>query len=470
MRRTRAPRRSGALAALALLAALPSVAAGRLGAQSAVLQRTVRDTVLPNGLTVIVAENHAVPLATVEVAVRNGAFTQGADEAGAAHLFEHLLFKGYDGGQDPSAFGIAASQLHAGYNGTTSYETVSYFLTLPSANAEGGIEVLARMLRHPTFDRELLTRERFVVLGEYQRDVSRPLFKLNSLVEQRLWTTQWNRKNTIGDETGILGIAPERLASIYHRYYVPNNAALIVTGDVVTERVFAAAAKRFGGWKRAPDPFADAPVPPMPPLPVRQRVLIDGDVDAVTVQVEWQGPSVRGDRRSTYAADVFCDILNQPGSRFQRKLVDSGLFQSLHISYLTLDHTGPVELVGETTPERLRDAIRGLEEELLVIADPGYVTADEVALAAKRRAVDAAFELEHGTQLAHTIGYWWTVADLDYYRGYVDAMARQTPEDLQAFVARYLDGQPNVIGVLVPAKARQAMALTPESVFLFTEH
>src|SRR5919202_2176778 len=74
-----------------LLATLALAAPRPLAAQASALDRILRDTVLANGLTVVVAENHAVPLATVEVAVRNGAFTQRETEAGTAHLFEHML-------------------------------------------------------------------------------------------------------------------------------------------------------------------------------------------------------------------------------------------------------------------------------------------------------------------------------------------------------------------------------------------
>src|SRR4029077_2864251 len=99
-------------------------------AQQPPLAHFIHRTTLDNGLEVVVAENHAVPLATALVAVRNGAFTQEPDERGLAHLYEHILFRSYNG--DPNAFGTAAGRLNAAYNGFTSSEVVSSFLMVPS--------------------------------------------------------------------------------------------------------------------------------------------------------------------------------------------------------------------------------------------------------------------------------------------------------------------------------------------------
>ena len=104
---------------------------------------------LDNGLEVIVVENAAVPLATALVAVHNGAFTQDTNEAGLAHLYEHLLFHSFR--HNPSAFGIETTKLKGTYNGTTSDEVVNYFVTVPSNNIESAIGLLADLLMKAGF-------------------------------------------------------------------------------------------------------------------------------------------------------------------------------------------------------------------------------------------------------------------------------------------------------------------------------
>ena len=83
-------------------------------------------------------------------------------------------------------------------------------------------------------------------------------------------------------------------------------------------------------------------IPPVPPLTRNIGVIVEQPVNSVLVQIQWQGPGAHTDVPATYAADAFSDVLNQPGSRFQRKLVDSGLWQSLLVNYYTLNPSGPL--------------------------------------------------------------------------------------------------------------------------------
>ncbi len=74
--------------------------------------------------------------------------------------------------------------------------------------------------------------------------------------------------------------------------------------------------------------------------------------------LQWQGPSATQDPAATYAADVFSDVLNQPGSRFQQRLVDSGLFEAISVNYYTLNHVGPITIAGKTSPQQLARGAR----------------------------------------------------------------------------------------------------------------
>src|SRR5207237_594979 len=191
--------------------------------------RFIHRSQLDNGLDMIVVENHAVPLTTLLVAVRNGAFTQDSAEQGLAHLYEHLLFRSYHG--RPDAFGIEVTKLNGTYNGATDAEVVYYYIMVPAKNVERALKLLA-------------------------------------------------------------GITIDRLKEAYARYYVPNNAALIVTGDVSSDQVFERAAKEFGDWKRGPDPFADRPVPPVTPRPASGAIVFEHDVRDVTIRIALPGPGV----------------------------------------------------------------------------------------------------------------------------------------------------------------------------------
>jgi zinc protease len=311
------------------------------------------------------------------------------------------------------------------------------------------------------FRRDELERERQVVIGEYDRNESSPFFELSRQADAKLYPGNFSRKDVIGDRQIVQTTTPEKMRFIQNKYYIPNNSTLIVAGDVNPANVFALAERALGSWNRGADPFAADPIPPIPPLQKSEGVVVEAPVGAVTVQVQWQGPSVGQDPKSTYAADVFSDVMNDPGSQFQQRLVDSGLWQAVGVNYYTLNHTGPITISGQTSPEHFREALAALYDEVAKFDTPGYFTSDELEAVKAHRAVTSAFDRERASGFAHTLGFWWSVASLEYYMGYVDYMAQQTIGDLRAYARRYILGKPHITGVLIAPDARQSLKLTP---------
>ena len=448
------PRYFSLIALLAMALASPSLG------QRAELERRIQRQVLPNGLEIIVVQNRGVPLVTIEVDVRNGSFTQGPQFEGLSHLYEHMFFKANAEYSEPDQFVARASELGAVFNGQTREEIVNYYVTLPADSLEGGMRFLAAPLKGPLFRQDELERERSVVIGEYDRNESSPFYHFTTAIDKALWTTAWSRKNPLGERDIILRTTPEQMRFIQQRYYIPNNSAIVVTGDVAPERVFAIARSVFGDWKRGPDPFVSNPIPAVPPLERNRGVVTEQPVGSVVVMLKWQGPSAVQDPASTYAADVFSDVLNQQGSRFQRRLVDSGLFQSIGVNYYTLNHVGPITIAGETTPEKLREALAALDDEIGKVVEPNYFSKEELEFTKQHRIVDAMFQLERASGFAHQLGFWWAVTGLDYFYGYADTMAKQTPEDLRRYAKTYIIGKPHVVGVLLSPEMRQRISLT----------
>lgn len=426
-------------------------------AQTATVERVAHRDTLANGLRVIVVENHAMPLATVAVAVRTGAMSQPPEDQGVPHLFEHMLFKSY---RSPygQTFEQRASELIGSFNGETTEEVVDYYIVLPSSKAEDAIDLMAQLVRDPDFRNPDLQKERFVVFGELQRDVSDPRTGLNLAVSQLLWGPKWNRKNVMGQTLPLMSVSVQHLRQIYGTYYVPNNAALIVTGDVAPMQVLAAARHAFGGWKRRSDPYAAHPVPPMVPLDSDRAVVVTGDVKDVTVEIAWQGPSARTDPQDTYAADVVSDLVDDEDSPFHKHLVDSGLFTHVDVSYETLNHVGPITLYATTTPAHLAAALTALQLELMRMGTADYYDTTSLAVAKQRRIVHSAFQLEEGATLATGLAYWWAVTGMGYYTGYVSHLQQQTPDDLARYVSRYMAGKHFVVGVLVQPSLQRSVA------------
>jgi len=454
--------RKGVLRYCATLALLLSVLLPvGAAAQRAELEKIIQRKILANGLEVIVVENHGVPLATIELDVKNGSFTQSPEYEGLAHMYEHMFFKANSNYPEPNQFWDRASDLGGIFNGTTEEERVNYYMTVPTENVGNAIQLLASAIEHPLFRQDELERERQVVIGEYDEKESSPFFALDQQTKAKLYPGNFSRKNTIGDRKIVSTTTPEKMRTIQNKYYVPNNTALIVAGDVNPVAVFALAERELGQWSRGADPFVADPIPPIPPLKTSEGVMIEAPVSAVSIQIQWQGPSVGQDPKSTYAADVFSDVLNDPRSQFQQKLVDSGLWQGVGVNYYTLNHTGPITISGQTSAEQLRPALTTLYAEIAKFDTPGYFTSDELEAVKAHRAVTSAFDRERASGFAHTLGFWWSVASLEYYMGYVDYMAQQSLDDLRAYARRYIVGKPHITGVLIAPEARQSLNLVP---------
>lgn len=456
----RGARRALMLAAGAALLA-PALPAGGVGAQRAELERRIQRRTLPNGLEIIVVENRGVPLVTAEVDVRNGSFVQTAATTGLAHLYEHMFFAANGSYPRATDFLARLSELGADYNGSTSEERVNYYLTLPSDSLEGGLRTLASALRSPAFRQDELEREREVVIGEYDRNESDPVYYLSTAMGKALWTSAWDRKNPLGERGVIQHTTPTQMREIQRKYYVPNNTALILTGDVAPEKAFALAQEIFGDWRRGDDSLATVQTQAIPALLRDTAVVVEQPIGSnAIIMMQWQGPSARGDVAATYAADVFSDVMNQPNSRFQRRLVDSGLLQGVHVNYYTLNQTGPITVSAQTSPGKVKQALAAIDAELARVMEPGYFTQEELEGVKRKRVVGTMMGLERASGFAHQLGFWWSVTGLDYFLGYGDAMARQTPEDLRTYARKYIVGKPRVSGLLLSPEAKRASGLT----------
>jgi zinc protease len=429
--------------------------------QRAELEKRILRTILPNGLEIIVVPNPGVPLVTIQAAVRNGSFTESPEYAGLSHLYEHMFFKANADYPQPDEFVNRASDLGAVFNAETREEVVNYYITLPKDSVEAGMKFMSAALERPLFRADELERERAVVIGEYDRNESNPLFGFSKATEKALWGSAWNRKDPLGDRAVIMSTTPDKMRFIQQRYYVPNNTALIIAGDITADRAFALARGALGDWKRGPDPFATYPIPPTPLLQKDTALITEAPIGTALIQIQWDGPSASRDPAATYAADVFSDVLNSPNSKFQQRLVDGGLFETLGVNYYTLNQVGPITISGEVRPEKLKEALAALDDELRKVVEPGYVTPRELEDVKQHRIADAMFNMERASEFSRQLTFWWAVTGLDYFYGYADTMARQGPDDLRRYATTYILGKSRVVAVVLPAEARAALKLTP---------
>lgn len=444
-----------------LLAGASSVASAQMKAPEKEFSRFMLD----NGLEVVTVENHLVPIATVELAVRNGSFTEGPEYSGLSHLYEHMFFKGNSRYSDMGEFLSMLGSIGAAWNATTREEVVYYYFTLPVANLERGMEEMANTVQTPLFDPLALEKEREVVLGELTRFESDPFYEFNRAMDKATWGDYVTRKQKEGQPSVIKTATVEKMRTIQNKYYIPNNSVLIVAGDVDSVTVARMARQYFSSWKKGADPFAKEPVPRPKPLTEKKLVVVAAPgADLSQVYFQWHGPSIGLDDASTYAADVLIFILQQPQSRFQRRLVESGLAQGAGINYYTQRYVGPISVQVVTTPEKTRPALDAAWKEIQALDSVSYFTDEELETAKQILRIRALYESEETTDWVHGLSFWWSTAGIDYYRTYIDKLSEVTREDIQRYVRTYIKGKPYVLGVSTNQKALDKLKLQPSGV------
>jgi zinc protease len=244
---------------------------------------------------------------------------------------------------------------------------------------------------------------------------------------------------------------------------VPNNSAIVVTGDVRPEEVFSLVQSLFGEWpRRDKDPFVEFPLVEHPPLLKSEGVILKQPVQNVIIQIGWQGPSIGKDDASTYAADVFSFILRQPNSRFQRALVDTGLVTAANLGYYTQRNVGPISVIAQTTAENSRAAVKAIFNEISHFNDRDYFTDEQLETAKALLEADDLFSREKLSDYTHTISFWWASTGIDYFRGYHSNLRRITRADINRYVTTYIQGKNHIGMALLSEEAAKTSQLTPE--------
>lgn len=417
---------------------------------------------LANGLEVIVLEDHSVPLVTIELACKNGSYTEPPELNGLSHLYEHMFFKANRAVANQEAYLKTIGQLGIAYNGQTREEVVDYYFTTTSPNIRTAMQFMRDSVRYPLFDEKEFERERQVVIGEIDRNESNPFFYLDKEMKLRMFYKYPSRKDPLGNRQTVSTATIAMMRLIQQRYYVPNNSALVITGDVQPEEVFKLAQEFYADWPRTEDPFVKYPLVEHPPLKKSEGLVLTQPVQNVIISLGWQGPSIGKDNPSTYAADVFSFILRQPNSRFQRALVDSGLVTGVDLGYYTQRNVGPIALVAQSTPDKGRAALKAIYNEVAHFNDKDYFTDEQLESAKGLLEADDLFSREKLSDYGHTLSFWWASTGLDYFRGYLGRLRSTSRADISRYITTYIQGKAHIGLVMMSDEAQQKVQLKPE--------
>lgn len=413
---------------------------------------------LENGLDVFAVENHAAPLAYIEVAVKAGGITQTKETAGLFHLYEHMMFKGNSRFRTSAAVQKAIGDLGVpDWNGTTGLECVNYYFTVPKRALQEGMEFWKYALLEPLLDEDELEREKKVVLSEITANTSNPSYlamkcALNTMFPDEPW-----RVDPSGDPRVVQGATVKQIKDIQKTYYVPNNAALFVAGDIEAGEVYRLAKELYGSWQMG----ADVPPPKAhtkTPLARNKFMISINDkieADTAYITVYQRGPDVMEDEKDTYSADLTLSLFSDPQGPLVKAVMASGIGVSspdrVGMGYQTrraaslitysamLNGTKDLAMKANTFVDTVKSVCAAVAS--------GKTKIPSSVFKRTRRRMEASdiMEGEMPDAVKTSLRYWWTVATDEYYYGYNKALLKTTKKDVKSFLLRYTGGNYLVI-------------------------
>ena len=284
-------------------------------------------TKLPNGLTVIVHEDHSTPLAAMNILYDVGARDENPERTGFAHLFEHLMFGGSENIPDYDG----PLQLAAGENNAfTNNDITNYYLTLPASNLETAFWLESDRMNNLAFSPKSLEVQRSVVIEEFkQRYLNQPYGDVWLLLRPLAYKVHPYQWATIGKEVSHIEQATlDHVKSFFYSHYCPDQAILSVAGNVTTDEVNKLAEKWFGTIQR--NSTYKRSLPAEPAQISRRELKVEKEVPFDAVYFAFHG-SARMDPEY-YAADLMTDILSRGRSSrlYNRLVMDRKLFSEIN--------------------------------------------------------------------------------------------------------------------------------------------
>jgi zinc protease len=356
------------LAPASLTAAAPTrpAAAPRDGAPSLLPFRAAERT-LQNGLRVIVVPTGFPDLVSVQIAVQTGSRNEvEPGKSGFAHFFEHMMFRGTKA-YPPAAYQAIVTRIGARQNAYTSDDLTNYHLTFAKEDLDRVLALEADRFMNLDYAVEEFKTESRAVLGEYNKNASNPLVKLDEVQRDAAFRVHTYKHTTMGFLADIEEMPNQFEYSklFYARWYRPEHAAVIVAGDVAPEKVFPLVERHFGRWKRGTH-RVEIPREPPPQGPVYAHVPWQTRT-LPWVTVAFHGPAFSATAKDWAAVDLLFDVhFGETSDLYRRLVVEDQLVDALFTD------TGPnVDPGLHTVYARLKrpeDAVRVRDEILKAFA------------------------------------------------------------------------------------------------------
>ncbi|WP_295813761.1 pitrilysin family protein [uncultured Nitratireductor sp.] len=448
--------RNAAFAFIVAVAA-PSIAT----AQEAQDDTAVSSFTLENGLEVVVIPDHRAPVATHMLWYKVGSADEEPGKSGIAHFFEHLMFK--DTSTYPSGeFSAAIAAVGGSENAFTSYDYTAYYQQIAPSELPDMMRFEADRMRNLVLSEENIETERQVVLEERrQRTDNVPSSILSEELNATLYQNHPYGIPIIGWQREIEGLTHDDLKSFYDRFYTPNNAVLVVAGDVNAGVVRDMAEETYGKIPRGPDlPPRARPMEPDQKT-AREVIFRDPRVTVPNLSINWFVPSARRAEKGEFEAIAILSEVLGEGLRsrlYQELVVKQGIASSAG-SYLqgaAYDYSALVVYGAPRGEADLEAVEEALVAEIEKIKSEG-ITPEELETARTKILRDQIFMRDSQVRSANLFGaVLATGGKVEDITGLQERLDAVTVETVQAAAERYLDMNHTVKGYLLPEEGERS--------------
>jgi zinc protease len=413
---------------------------------------------LPNGLEVILREDHRLPIVAVNLWYHVGPANETAGRTGFAHLFEHMMFQGSGHVGDDQHFKLLEGAGASMINGTTDFDRTNYMEDIPSNQLELALWLESDRMGFllDRLDQPKLSNQQDVVRNERRQSVENQPY---GLVEEELFHQLFPQghpyyASVIGSHQDIQAAKLEDVKDFFRRYYAPNNASLAIVGDIDVARTRALVEKYFGSIPVGPAvPAVDAKTPP---ITSERRAVVKDKVELPRVYLAWITPSIfqPGDAE----ADLTARILGgSKASRLYKSLVfDKKIAQTVTANQQSLALGSVFQISATAKPGHTAEELeKAIDAELASYAANGP-TSEELAAAQNALYSSTVLSLENYGSFGGVANrlnlYNHFLKDPGYLNHDLARYAALTPASLKAFAAVHLQPAHRVVVYGVPGE------------------
>ena len=418
---------------------------------------------LPNGLNVILSEDHTAPIVGVDVHYDVGSKDEKPGRTGFAHLFEHLMFQGSEhlpkGEADRLIENVGGTA-----NGATSQDQTTYWQQVPSNALEQALFIESDRMGWllPTLDQAKLDNQREVVLNERRQSYEmQPYGTAYMELEANLWQPDFPYHwLPIGSPEDLTAATLADVREFFQRFYVPANASLAVAGDFDPKVARQLVEKWFGGIPRSPAPPHRSPEPQ--PLRGEKRVTVEDNVELPRLYVAWQSPRYLAPDDAPL--DMLGSILSDGKSArlVNRLVMHERVAQSVSAGQVSQQLASSFVVVATPKPGQTVDRLLAEIDEEIAKLQQEVPTAGEMERAVNKAESAGVFSLEpvggFGGRAATLNHYYFATGDPGYFPKDIGRYRQVKPEDVRAAAARWLRKDARVVLTVLPRATAPAPA------------